>query len=171
MIDPEVGTRRYDNGKPESGDDMQVRQALFTMVVAIVASATQPAAAAGRLVVEKAWIRAAPPGATMLAGYAILRNAGDAAVVVSGVASDAFGAAALHETVEVDGVERMRALGPVEIAPGATVVLAPGGRHLMLMRPRQPVAAGASAKVHFDTNQAGGADADFVVREEAPADH
>ena len=64
--------------------------------------------AAGRLKVERAWIRAAPPGATMLAGYAVLHNGGDAPVIVHGASSPDFGSVSLHETIEVDAVERMQ---------------------------------------------------------------
>ena len=35
------------------------------------------------------------------------------------------------------------------VAPGATVALAPGGKHLMLMHPRGEVGAGAKVEVVF----------------------
>jgi len=104
----------------------------------------------------------------MLAGYATLTNRGDAAIVITGASSDLFAAASLHETVQSGDVERMRSLGRIELAPGAQLVLAPGGKHLMLMRPKQPLPAGSSVKIHFDTNAPSGADADFVVRDDAP---
>jgi copper(I)-binding protein len=146
-----------------------MRGAAFFLILAMTLSAD--GVTAGRLTVESPWIRAAPPGAMMLAGYAILRNSGDAPVIVQGATSAAFGDVSLHETVEVGGVERMRALGAVEIAPGADVVLAPGGKHLMLMRPAQATESGTVVKIHFDTNDPAGADADFVVRDDAPPVH
>lgn len=126
------------------------------------------AAAAGRLVVENAWIRAAPPGATMLAGYAMLKNAGDAPVVVSGASSADFGDVSLHESVNENGVERMRAIGDLSIAPGSSVVFAPGGKHFMLMDARRDPKAGDSVKLHIATRSGPGADADFLVRDSAP---
>jgi len=144
---------------------------LFVFVPFVLALlGSTDAGASGRLVVEAAWIRAAPPGSAMRAGYAVLRNAGDTPVVVRGATSTVFESVSLHETVEVEGVERMRALGVIEIAPGSSVALAPGGRHLMLMRPLRELASGATATIHFDTDAGAGADADFVVRE-APPDH
>lgn len=107
------------------------------------------AQAAGRLVVSEAWIREAPPGATMLAGYAKLENAGDEPVSVLTVQSDAFRMASLHETVVADGVSKMRELHRLDLAPGATVALEPGGKHLMLMQPRQEVHAGDKIDVRF----------------------
>ncbi|MBS0570213.1 MAG: copper chaperone PCu(A)C [Proteobacteria bacterium] len=124
--------------------------------------------AAGRLVVENAWIRAAPPGAMMLAGYATLRNTGDAPVVVTGASSPDFGDVSLHESVNQSGVERMRALGDIVIAPGASVVFAPGGKHFMLMGARRDLKIGDSVEFHIATKAGGGADARFVVSDAAP---
>ena len=126
------------------------------------------AAAAGHLVVENAWIRAAPPGATMLAGYAMLKNAGDAPVVVTGASSADFGDVSLHESVNENGVESMRPLGEVAIAPGASVAFAPGGKHFMLMDAKRGLKAGDVAKIHISTKSGSGADADFAVRDAAP---
>lgn len=103
----------------------------------------------GKLGVLDAWIRAAPPGATMLAGYATLKNSGDAPLSVLTVQSDAFRMTSLHETVVDKDVSRMRELHRLVIAPGETVQLAPGGKHLMLMHPRDPVAAGQKVEVTF----------------------
>jgi copper(I)-binding protein len=124
--------------------------------------------AAGRLVVEQAWIRAAPPGAMMLAGYATLKNTGDAPVIVTGASSADFGDVSLHESVNENGVERMHPLGDVVIAPGASVAFAPGGRHFMLMDARRELKAGDSVKIHVITKSGQGADTDFTVRENAP---
>ncbi|HEY0232998.1 MAG TPA: copper chaperone PCu(A)C [Dokdonella sp.] len=107
------------------------------------------AQAAGKLGVTDAWIREAPPGASMLAGYATLKNTGDAPVTVLTVQSDVFRMASLHETVIDDGVSRMRELHRIELAPGASVTLKPGGKHLMLMQPRQEVHAGDKVEMLF----------------------
>ena len=126
------------------------------------------AAAAGHLVVEHAWIRAAPPGAMMLAGYATLRNDGDAPVTVTGADSADFGNVSLHQTIEEDGVERMRALGNIGIASGARVPFAPGGRHFMLMKPKRELGVGDKVKIHISTTSGDGADVECVVRAAAP---
>lgn len=99
------------------------------------------------LVVEDAWIRAAPPGSTMTAGYARLRNAGPRPLTVSGAATPGFAAAELHQTVVEDGVSRMRHGEPLRVAPGARAALEPGGWHLMLMGPTRALPAGARVPV------------------------
>ncbi|MBU6198048.1 MAG: copper chaperone PCu(A)C [Xanthomonadaceae bacterium] len=121
--------------------------------------------AAGHLVVEQAWIRAAPPDAPMLAGYATLKNDGDAPVVVTGASSADFGDVSLHESFSENGVERMRQLGNVSIAPGASVVFTPGGKHFMLMDAKRALKSGDWVKIHISTKSGTGADADFVVRD------
>ena len=126
------------------------------------------AAAAGRLVVEHAWIRAAPPGATMLAGYATLENAGDAPLVITGANSAGFGDVSLHESVNENGVERMRPLGEVAIAPGTSIAFAPGGKHFMLMDAKRTWKVGDVVKIHISTKAGTGTDADFAVRDAAP---
>lgn len=107
------------------------------------------ASAAGRLVVSDAWIREAPPGAAMLAGYARLENAGDEPISVLTVQSDAFRMTSLHETAVAGGVSKMRELHRLDLAPGASVALEPGGKHLMLMQPRNEVHAGDRIEVRF----------------------
>jgi copper(I)-binding protein len=124
--------------------------------------------AAGNLVVEHAWIRAAPPGAMMLAGYATLRNTGDLPVTVTGADSADFADVSLHESVEENGIDRMRALGNIEIAPGATVQFAPGGKHFMLMRPKRDFKEGDTVKIHINIRSGVAENAQFIVRDTAP---
>ncbi len=126
--------------------------------------------AEGRLVVTDAWIREAPPGATMLAGYARLRNDGDAPVSVLTVQSDAFRMTSVHETVVADGVSKMRELHRLDLAPGAEVDLEPGGRHLMLMQPRSEVHAGDKVDVRFLLADGRRVETYFVVMAPSAAD-
>ena len=105
--------------------------------------------AAGKLGVVDAWIRLAPPGASMMAGYATLSNTGDAPITVLTVQSDAFRMASLHETIVDKGVSKMREIHRLVIVPGATITLEPGGKHLMLMEPRHDIVAGEKVEVMF----------------------
>lgn len=135
-------------------------------VGAVLALGAVAAQAAGRLVIEGAWIRTAPPTAAMRAGYATLRNAGDAPLQIRRIRSEAFGDVSLHATVIDDGVARMREIDDLRMAPGEQVVLEPGGKHLMLMQPAHELGAGASVTLIFDLDDgASTATADFVVRD------
>lgn len=138
------------------------------ITLAILILVAGNAAAAGVLQVEQAWIRAAPLGARMLAGYATLANVGDAPLVVARVSSPAFGDVSLHESMIVEGIAKMRPLERIVIAPGERVPLAPGGKHLMLMRPADPLAIGAEARITFELDDGAKVSSGFIVREDAP---
>jgi len=115
---------------------------LFMMVSAV-------AHAEGKLGVYDAWIRAAPPGSEMLAGYVTLKNTGDARVSILTVQSNAFREASIHETIVVHGVAKMRELPRLDLEPGATIELKPGGRHLMLSAPREKIGIGDKIEMVF----------------------
>lgn len=80
--------------------------------------------------IDDAWIRGARPGSTVAAGYCTITNA--TAVSVTIVEFVGPGRVEMHETETTDGVSRMRPLERLTVAPGQTVNLAPGGKHLML---------------------------------------
>ena len=126
-----------------------LRKAAFAALVASIglAAAVPSAHAAGKLGVYDAWIRKAPPGASMMAGYATLKNEGDAPIKILTVQSNAFRQSSIHETVVERGVSKMRELPRIDLAPGATIEMKPGGAHLMLSEPRHPIPVGE--KVHM----------------------
>jgi copper(I)-binding protein len=73
------------------------------------------------------------PAMSMGAVYLTIENRGGEADRLLSVMS-ARGEASLHETLLEDGVSKMRERADgFEIAPGETLVLEPGGRHIMLM--------------------------------------
>lgn len=123
--------------------------------------------AAEQLKIENAWIRAAPPGATMMAGYFKLKNQGEKTIVVTGTRSPAFADVSLHETVQKEGRARMEELGNVEITPGEKVIFAPGGKHLMLMNPVKTLTIGDVAEITFTLSSGSTVSANFIVRESA----
>jgi copper(I)-binding protein len=137
----------------------------------LLAGIAGQAIAAGKLMIERAWIRTAPPGAMMLAGYATLRNAGDSPLTVTGADSADFAGVSLHQSIEENGVERMRPLASIKITPGASAVFAPGGKHLMLMQPARELKSGDSVKIHISIETGDGVTTDFVVRDAAPGAH
>lgn len=94
------------------------------------------------LKVESAWIREAPSTATALAGYAVLSNTGGKPLSVTSMQSAAFGRVELHETIIENGMAKMRAIDKLDIAPGAKVEFAPGGKHFMLIDPRSGLRSG-----------------------------
>ena len=98
-------------------------------------------------VVEQAWIRAAPPAATTLAAYAVVRNPCARPFAVTGVASADFAMAMVHETIVEKGVSQMRHVSSLPVLARGSLVFAPGGRHMMLMHPRRVLKEGDRVRV------------------------
>lgn len=98
---------------------------------------------AGNLVIETPWTRATPGGAKVAGGYMKIINAGkepDRLVGGSFVRSGRF---EVHEMSLEGGIMKMRPLARgLEIAPGATVELRPGGFHVMFMDLKQGLKEG-----------------------------
>jgi copper(I)-binding protein len=82
-----------------------------------------------------AWIREAPPGSTVLAGYMNLANNGVSAVTVTGVSSPEFGSGEIHLSRIEAGMAQMIPVAELQIPPGKEVRLQPGSYHVMLFRP------------------------------------
>lgn len=122
-------------------------------------------AQAAGLVFEDPWIRAAPPGADVLAGYATLRNDGDAALTITGGRSADFERVELHEMTMAGGVMKMRALGGIALAAHGDVRLAPGGTHLMLIQPKRALKIGDVVEVELVDASGAAHGARFTVRE------
>lgn len=111
------------------------------VVAGILASET----AAGALRVRAAW---APRPFTNapLPGYLRIVNLGTTADTLLGVESDVAEHAMLHGAAPGGG-GGMTAHARLVIAPGDSLVLRPGGLHLMLERLRRPVRAGDTVVV------------------------
>mgnify|MGYP002622130482 CR=1 FL=1 len=90
------------------------------------------------------------PGAAAVV-YFTLHNPTDRPLAVTAVDSPLFARVELHETVLADGVARMRRLDWPVLGAGTEFALEPGGRHLMLVGPHAPVAAGTRCplNLHF----------------------
>lgn len=101
------------------------------MVVTLLLMISVPVMA--DLKVDDVWSRATPPGMPMGAVYGVIRNAGTDVVEIVGLETPVARAAEIHESVEIDGMMRMREIAPFEVQPGETIRLEPGGIHMMLM--------------------------------------
>ena len=128
---------------------MRPMQGLFRISAIATLVWASAAHAGGKLGVYDAWIRLAPPGANMMAGYATLTNTGDAPISVLTVQSDAFRQASIHETVVERDVSKMRELPRIDLAAGVTVAMKPGGAHIMLSEPRHAIVAGEKVQMIF----------------------
>lgn len=96
-------------------------------------------------------IRVPMPGRTVTAGYFTLQNTTNETLELVAATSPAFTQIELHQHIEQDGMMRMVEVASVELSAGATVIFQPGGLHLMLFEPLQPLNAGDTLPVtlHF----------------------
>ena len=85
--------------------------------------------------IENAWVREAPPNASMMAGYATIKNNTDKEQTLNLAKSKAFKMVEIHKTIIEDGVAKMRRQENLAIPAGGTLELKPGSYHLMLMHP------------------------------------
>ena len=101
------------------------------------------------LTVRDAWVREAPPNAQILAGYAQIENTTGHADAIIAISSAAFEKAEIHRSEVKDGVARMAQVKSLDLPPGQTVKLEPGGTHLMLFNPKSPLRAGQHVTLSF----------------------
>lgn len=119
-------------------------------------------------VAEQAWIRAAPPGATALAGYAVLRNPCAKPFVVIDVGSPDFAMGMIHETIVDKGVSRMRHAKSLSLPVRGVLKFEPGGKHMMLMHPRRVLKEGDRVRLVLKLADGQKLNIDAIVRREAP---
>ncbi|TNF92105.1 MAG: copper chaperone PCu(A)C [Gammaproteobacteria bacterium] len=101
------------------------------------------------ITVRDPWIREAPPNAVALAGYMVLENPSDKEQSLVDATSDAFGSVMIHRTVHEGGMARMKHQNAVSIPAKGNTAFEPDGYHLMLMKPRQALQAGAQVPVEL----------------------
>lgn len=87
------------------------------------------------LQVTDAWIKNLPPVMPMRAGYVQLMNQENTAATIVSVTSDAFKKVEIHKTIKTNGVMSMQHIKSLVVEPNGMATLAPGGIHLMLMKP------------------------------------
>jgi len=110
-----------------------------------------------------AWIRVLP-GDLPAGAYVTLRNDGDHPVSLTGASSPAYGEAMLHESSSAGGMNRMTMIHALPVPAHGTQALQPGGYHLMLMDPRQPVHPGDTVRVLLQFGDGGTLPVDFKAR-------
>lgn len=117
--------------------------------------------------IENAWVHAAPPGTTILAGYARLSNPCDRAVDIVRVSSPDFAQVMIHEILMEAGVSKMRHVETLLLPVRGSVVFEAGNRHLMLMSPTHEIKAGSKVRLSFTLTHGRVVTADFMVRKNA----
>ncbi|MAC33739.1 MAG: hypothetical protein CME38_09080 [Haliea sp.] len=99
----------------------------------VLALAGQAAMAQGALELSDAWVRALPPGQPATAAYLVVHNTGSEPVTVEAASASGAGRVEMHDTLQEDGMSRMRQRHQVTVPAGDVLRFQPGGLHLMLL--------------------------------------
>lgn len=91
--------------------------------------------------VEQGWARPTIGPVSTGAAYFTLTTTGKPDRLV-GMATPVAASATLHETINDNGVMKMRPVAGLPLTPGKPVTLSPGGYHVMLMGLKGPLKAG-----------------------------
>lgn len=144
---------------------------VMSLVVSCLLGGTAPVLAseeagdpAAQVQVSGAWIREAPPGAQLNAGYIVLTSLLERELVLNSASSPAFELVELHDMTMTDGMMEMRELSEMRIPSKASLVLSPGGKHLMLKMPRERPVEGMHVPVVFEFENLAPLEVLFPVR-------
>ncbi len=131
-----------------------MKKYLFSLAVLFVL--TGLSFAESKVVVEGAWVGEVPPSSPVAAAYMTIKNNGTADDRLLGVTSSISGSTMIHETVVDDkGVASMNMIGALVIPAGKSVVLKPGGTHIMLMDLKDPVTGKGKIELDLKFENAG----------------
>jgi copper(I)-binding protein len=133
-------------------------------VVALAETAADKSYRVGLLVIEAPWTRATPGGAQVGGAYLKITNTGAESDRLVGGTLPIATAVEVHAMSVTDGVMKMRKLETgLEIKPGQTVELKPGGYHLMFTGLRQALQQGQPVKGTLQFEKAGSVEVEYRV--------
>jgi periplasmic copper chaperone A len=142
------------------------------LAIALALAATQLAAIGahaadydvGSIHIAQPWARATPKGASSGAGYLTVTNNGTAADRLTCAGSDAAAQCQIHTMSMENGVMKMRPVeGGLEIKPGETVTLKPGGDHMMFVNLKHALETGNAVAATLQFEKAGSVKVELPV--------
>lgn len=125
----------------------------------------------GVLFVQGVWGRPSPEGAQTAAFYMTLVNESEDQDVLHTVSADACETIELHRSsMDEDGVMRMAPVpgGQIVVPAGESVVLQPGGLHVMCIGLAQPLVEGQDVPLTLEFEIAGPIAVLAQIQQEAP---
>jgi uncharacterized protein YcnI len=127
---------------------------------------------AGPIAVENLWLRATPGGAQVAGGYMKVTNTGSSPDRLIGGSLEGTSRVEIHEMKMEGDVMKMRRLERgLELKPGASVELSPGGYHLMGMGLQRQLTAGQVVKGTLQFEKAGTLNVEYQVKPIGGSEH
>jgi periplasmic copper chaperone A len=119
---------------------------------------------AGSLHIETPWARATPKGVQIGGGYVVIKNEGKEADALIGASLMRASRTEMHQMKMDNGIMEMRPVtGGIDIKPGATITLDPGGYHFMFMGLKEPLKEGDLVQGTLVFKRAGTVPVEFEV--------
>jgi copper(I)-binding protein len=132
----------------------EILVALALTIAAILALA--PGVLANDVMVMDAFARAsATPQASSAVAYITLVNNGAQADRLVSVATDKATIAHLHNTKSLNGITSMETVNILDLPPGQTIEMKPGGLHIMLTGLKEPLEKGGKLSLELNFEKAG----------------
>ena len=97
--------------------------------------------------VMNAWVRQPIVESDIHAGYFTLVNVSAQDLKLVSIESEAYETVEIHEMTHKNGMMKMAEIDSLDIAANGKVKLAPGGKHLMLIKPNREIKAGGRVKL------------------------
>jgi len=136
----------------------------LAFVLALGGTAAAEEYSVGTIQIGNPWTRATPKGSTVAGAYMTITNKGSAPDRLVGGSSSVADRFEVHSMVMDGGVAKMRPVdGGLEIKPGETVELKPGGFHVMLTGLKQPLHKGQKVKATLEFEKAGKVEVEYTV--------
>ncbi|CAM4348671.1 copper chaperone PCu(A)C [Pseudoalteromonas ostreae] len=102
---------------------------------------------ASNIVVSNAQVRGFLPGSQSSVGYLTLFNHGDTTVTLIKASLEGLGRVEVHEHRHVNGMMKMKKVDALEIKAHQQLDFKPGGYHLMVFEPKEPLKIGQELKL------------------------
>jgi len=144
----------------------------ITFVIGMIFYALAQFSYAGdSITIENSWVREVPPGSSVSAVYMTIKNSGDEDRLV-GISSDISENAELHSSkVDENGVASMEMIKILDVPPGETIELNPGGMHIMLIGLKEPLVGKESVNLKLKFEKSGEVMLEVPVMKSNHGDH
>lgn len=150
---------------------MKIAALLFVCAFGSSAAALAHDYTLSSLKIDHPFARATPPGARTGGVFVTIENTGTRTDRLIGASSPVAGVAELHEMSVDAGMMRMRGVAAMDLKPGETLQLKPGGYHVMLGDLKQPLKAGEKFPMTLKFQNAGAIEVSVRVEEMGAAAH
>lgn len=136
--------------------------AIALLLIAIGVASAHEYSAKG-VTVAHPWARATPGGAKVGGAYLEIKAAAGKSDRLVGARSPAAGAVEIHNHINEGGIVKMRRIDAIALKPGASLILKPGGYHLMLTDLKAPLKEGDLLKLTLVFEKAGDIEVEATV--------